>query len=80
MKTSGPKVLHIYMGYFFQREVHRLRMMRMFGPQREEVTTWRKLQNKELHNLYSSLNNTAAKAHKGEIKYAYMHSTRYRIQ
>jgi hypothetical protein len=30
--------------------------MRVFGPNREEVTGgWRKLHNEELHNLYSSL-------------------------
>jgi hypothetical protein len=45
------------------REEHRLgvfenRVLRkMFGPNRDEVTgEWRKLQNKELHDLYSSLN------------------------
>jgi hypothetical protein len=43
------------------REEHRLRafenrvMRRIFGPKRDEVTgEWRKLHNKELHNLYSS--------------------------
>jgi hypothetical protein len=43
------------------REEHRLRvfenrvLMRIFGPTRDEVTgEWRKLQNGELHNLYSS--------------------------
>jgi uncharacterized membrane protein len=31
--------------------------MRIFGPKRDEVTGgWRKLNNEELHNLYSSLN------------------------
>jgi hypothetical protein len=45
------------------REEHRLRVFenrvlrRIFGPMRDEVTgEWRKLQNEELHNLYSSLN------------------------
>jgi hypothetical protein len=40
---------------------HRLRVFqnrvlrRIFGPKRDEVTRgWRKLRNKELHNLYSS--------------------------
>jgi hypothetical protein len=43
------------------REEHRLRVFgnrvfrRMFGPTRDEVTgEWRKLHNRELHNLYSS--------------------------
>jgi hypothetical protein len=32
-------------------------LRRIFGPRREEVTGgWRKLYDKELHNLYSSLN------------------------
>jgi hypothetical protein len=44
------------------REEHRLRVfeervLRIFGPKRDEVTGgWRKLHNEELHNLYSSLN------------------------
>jgi hypothetical protein len=43
------------------REEHRLRVFenrvlrRIFGPKRDEVTgEWRKLNNKELHDLYSS--------------------------
>jgi hypothetical protein len=43
------------------REEHRLRVFenrmlrRIFGPKRDEVTgEWRKLQNEELHDLYSS--------------------------
>jgi hypothetical protein len=37
------------------REDHRLRVLRIFGPKRDEVTkSWRKLHNDELHNLYSS--------------------------
>jgi hypothetical protein len=46
------------------REEHRLRMYehrmlrRIFGLKREEVAgDWRSLHNKELHNLYTSLNN-----------------------
>jgi hypothetical protein len=41
------------------REKHRLRVfenrvLRIFGPKRDEVTGgWRKLHNEELHNLYS---------------------------
>jgi hypothetical protein len=40
---------------------HRLRvfennMLRIFRPKREEVRSWRKLHNDELHNLYSSPN------------------------
>jgi hypothetical protein len=44
------------------REKHRLRVFenrvlrRIFGPQREEDGPWRKLQNDELHSLYSSPN------------------------
>jgi hypothetical protein len=42
------------------REEHRLRVFenkmlrRIFGPKREEDGSWRKLQNDELHSLYSS--------------------------
>jgi hypothetical protein len=42
------------------REEHRLRvfenrMLKIFGPKRDEVMgEWRKLHNKELHDLYSS--------------------------
>jgi hypothetical protein len=37
------------------REEHRLRVLRIFGPKRDEVTgEWRKLHNEELHDLYSS--------------------------
>jgi hypothetical protein len=43
------------------REVHRLRvfekrLLRIFGPKREEDGSWRKLHNDELHKLYSSPN------------------------
>jgi hypothetical protein len=44
------------------REEYRLRVFknrmlrRIFGPKREEVGSWRKLHNDELHSLYSSLN------------------------
>jgi hypothetical protein len=44
------------------REEHRLRVFenrvlrRKFGPKREEDGSWRKLQNDELHSLYSSPN------------------------
>jgi hypothetical protein len=44
------------------REEHRLRVFensvlrKIFGPKREEDGSWRKLQNDELHNLYSSPN------------------------
>jgi hypothetical protein len=44
------------------REEHRLRvsenrvLRRIFGPEREEDGSWRKLHNDELHNLYSSPN------------------------
>jgi hypothetical protein len=35
------------------------RVLRIFGPRRDEVTgDWRKLHNDELHNLYSSPNIT----------------------
>jgi hypothetical protein len=42
-------------------EEHRLRvfenrMLRIFGPKREEDGSWRKLHNDELHDLYSSPN------------------------
>jgi hypothetical protein len=43
------------------REEHRLRVfenrvLRIFGPKREENRSWRKLHNDELHSLYSSPN------------------------
>jgi hypothetical protein len=44
------------------REEHKLRVFenrasrRIFGPKREEVESWRKLHNDELHSLYSSPN------------------------
>jgi hypothetical protein len=43
------------------RGKHRLRVfenrvLRIFGPKREEGGSWRKLHNNELHNLYSSPN------------------------
>jgi hypothetical protein len=43
------------------REEHRLRVsenkvLRIFGPKREEDGSWRKLCNDELHSLYSSSN------------------------
>jgi hypothetical protein len=44
------------------REEHRPRVFenrvlrRIFGPEREEDRSWRKLHNDELHNLYSSPN------------------------
>jgi hypothetical protein len=43
------------------REVHRLRVsenrvLRIFGPKKEEDGSWRKLYNDELHSLYSSPN------------------------
>jgi hypothetical protein len=43
------------------REKHRLRVfenrvLRIFGPKREEDVSWRKLHNDELHSLYSSPN------------------------
>jgi hypothetical protein len=44
------------------REEHRLRVFekrvlrKIFGPEREEDRSWRKLHNDELHSLYSSLN------------------------
>jgi hypothetical protein len=37
------------------REEYRLRALRISGPKRDEVRSgWRKLHNKELHDLYSS--------------------------
>jgi hypothetical protein len=41
------------------REEHRLtvsenRVLKIFGPKKEEDGSWRKLHNDELHNLYSS--------------------------
>jgi hypothetical protein len=49
----------------YLRDEHRLRVFenrvlrRIFGPKRKEVTgIWRKLHNRELHDLYSSSNIT----------------------
>jgi hypothetical protein len=44
-----------------REEHHRLRVfenrvLRIFGPKREEDGSWRKLHNDDLHSLYSSLN------------------------
>jgi hypothetical protein len=51
----------VKLGLLTLREEHRLRVFenralrRIFGPKRDEVTgEWRKLHNKELHDLYSS--------------------------
>jgi hypothetical protein len=43
------------------REEHKLRVfknrvLRIFGPKREEDQSWGKLHSDELHSLYSSLN------------------------
>jgi hypothetical protein len=35
------------------REEHKLRVLRIYGPEREEVTGQRTFHNEELHNLYS---------------------------
>jgi hypothetical protein len=50
----------VQLGLILRKE-HRLRVFvnrvvrRVFGPKRDEVTEeWRKLHNKELHDLYSS--------------------------
>jgi hypothetical protein len=69
------------------REEHRLRasenrVLRLFGPKREEDGSWRKLHNDELHSLYSSSNIVRViksrkmrwvghAAHMGEGKYVY---------
>jgi hypothetical protein len=50
------------LGLLTLREEHRLRVLenrvlRIFGPKKDEVTgDWRKLHNEELHKLYSSPN------------------------
>jgi hypothetical protein len=49
----------VKLGYLTFREEHSLRVfenrvLRIFGPKREEVRLWRKLHNDELHRLYSS--------------------------
>jgi hypothetical protein len=50
------------LGLLTLREEHSLRIFekkvlrRIFGPKREEVGSWRKLHNDELHSLYSSPN------------------------
>jgi hypothetical protein len=39
----------------FERNVERIRVLRIFGPKRNGVTgRWTTLHNEELHNLYSS--------------------------
>jgi hypothetical protein len=54
-------VLYVYQTWFFTlEEEHRQRffenrtLRRIFGPEREEDRSWRKLDNDELHRLYSS--------------------------
>jgi hypothetical protein len=57
-----PVVLYGYETWSLTlREEHRLRVfenrvLRIFGPKRQEDGSWRKLHNDELHSLYSSLN------------------------
>jgi hypothetical protein len=57
-----PVVLYGCESWFLTlREEHRLRVfgnkvLRIFGPKSEEDGSWRKVQNDELHSLYSSLN------------------------
>jgi hypothetical protein len=57
-----PVVLHGYETWSLTlREEQRLRVsenrvLRIFGPKREEDGSWRKLHNDELHSLYSSPN------------------------
>jgi hypothetical protein len=65
-KNIKIKVYKIVILYGFEtwfltlREEHRLRVfessMLIFGPKREEDGSWRKLQNNELHSLFSSPN------------------------
>jgi hypothetical protein len=55
------------------REEHRLkvsenRVLRIFGPKRDEDGSWRKLHNDELRNLYSSSNTIrVTKSRRGEL-------------
>jgi hypothetical protein len=39
-----------------RRRIFENRVLRIFGPEREEDGSWRKLHNEELHSLYSSPN------------------------
>jgi hypothetical protein len=51
--TTAVNVYKIITDYVLHKENRVLR--RIFGPTRDEVTgEWRKLHNRELHNLYSS--------------------------
>jgi hypothetical protein len=41
---------------FYPNNIKKNRVLRIFGPKREEDGSWRKLHNDELHSLYSSPN------------------------
>jgi hypothetical protein len=51
----GCETLSLILREGHTRRVVEKRMMRIFGPKKDEVIGgWRKLHNEELHNLYSS--------------------------
>jgi hypothetical protein len=51
-----PVVLYGCETWSLTLRVFEKRVLRMFGPKREEDGLWRKLHNDELHSLYSSPN------------------------
>jgi hypothetical protein len=52
----GAKLGSVTLGEEHRLKVFENRVLRIFGPKREEDGLWRKLHNNELHNRYSSPN------------------------
>jgi hypothetical protein len=52
----GCETWSLTLGEEHRRRVFENRVLRIFGPKREEDGSWRKLHNDELHDLYSSPN------------------------
>jgi hypothetical protein len=54
VKAQGQLYLYLYI--LHRLRVFENRVLRIFGPKREEDGSWRKIHNDELHGLYSSPN------------------------
>jgi hypothetical protein len=52
----GCETWSLTLGEEHKLRVYENRVLRIFGLEREEDRSWRKLHNDELHNLYSSPN------------------------